>query len=167
MLGGPRRDESFDEAFDKLFPRAQRLAERIVGDWMTAEDVAAEALARTCLRWSKLRDAPWRDGWTLRVTTNLALDVVRRKPPAVRPSAAPDASEAAVLRVALNEALLQLPRRQREVIALRYLSDLSEAEVAGALGISAGSVKTHTSRGLAALRTRMGDDAEEVDLALQ
>ena len=49
-------------------------------------------------------------------------------------------------------ALRRLPRRQREVVTLRYLADVPEAEVARLLGISAGSVKTHASRGLAALR---------------
>ena len=49
-------------------------------------------------------------------------------------------------------ALGRLPRRQREVLTLRYYADLSEAQIADALGISAGSVKAHASRGLAALR---------------
>jgi RNA polymerase sigma factor (sigma-70 family) len=50
------------------------------------------------------------------------------------------------------DALQQLPRRQREVLALRYYLDLSEAEIADALGISRGAVKSHASRGSAALR---------------
>ena len=49
-------------------------------------------------------------------------------------------------------ALGRLPRRQREVLTLRYYADLSEAQIADALGISAGSVKAHASRGLTALR---------------
>jgi RNA polymerase sigma-70 factor (sigma-E family) len=166
VIGGPKRDESFEAAFDELFPRAQRLAQRILGDWSVAEEVAAEALARTCLRWAKLRDAPWRDGWTLRVATNLALDAARRKRPNLQPADPLDPEEAATLRLALTEALRHLPRRQREVVALRFLSDLSEADVAAALGISAGSVKTHTSRGLAALRSELGDEIEEAGLAL-
>ncbi len=48
-----------------------------------------------------------------------------------------------------------LPRRQSEVLVLRYQADLSEAEIAATLGISAGSVKTHASRGLAAVRQRL------------
>jgi RNA polymerase sigma factor (sigma-70 family) len=161
-MWGPRRDESFDRAFDELFPRAQRLAHRVLGDWSAAEDVAAEALARACLHWRKVGDLPWRDGWVLRVTTNLALDMATRKPPRLQAPAPPNDTEAATLRLALNQALHALPRRQREVIALRYLSDLSEAEVASALNISPGTVKTHTSRALAALRARLGDDVEEV-----
>ena len=54
-------------------------------------------------------------------------------------------------------ALRSLPRRQREVLALRYYLDLSEAEIADTLGISAGSVKTHAHRGLATLAERLED----------
>jgi len=54
-------------------------------------------------------------------------------------------------------ALRALPERQREVLALRYYLDLSEAEIATTLGISAGSVKTHAHRGLAALAERLED----------
>jgi RNA polymerase sigma factor (sigma-70 family) len=52
-------------------------------------------------------------------------------------------------------ALGALPQRQKEVLTMRYYLDLSEAEIADALGISAGSVKAHAHRGLAALRDRM------------
>jgi RNA polymerase sigma factor (sigma-70 family) len=55
-------------------------------------------------------------------------------------------------------ALRSLPTRQREVLALRFYLDLSEAEIAAALGISPGSVKTHAHRGLAALAHRVGED---------
>jgi RNA polymerase sigma-70 factor (sigma-E family) len=54
-------------------------------------------------------------------------------------------------------ALRSLPDRQREVLALRYYLDLSEAEIADTLGISAGSVKTHAHRGLATLAERLED----------
>jgi len=67
-----------------------------------------------------------------------------------------------VLRVALVAALGSLPRRQRQAVALRYLGDLSDGQVAVALGISVGSVKTHIHRGLGALRGRLGPGLEEV-----
>jgi RNA polymerase sigma factor (sigma-70 family) len=53
------------------------------------------------------------------------------------------------------DALRALPERQREVLALRYYLDLSEAEIAETLGISKGAVKTHASRGAATLRAQM------------
>ena len=65
-----------------------------------------------------------------------------------------------VVRGDLHHALGRLSRRQREVLVLRFLADLPEADVAQALGCSVGSVKQHAARGLAALRTA-GLSAEE------
>ena len=163
-VGGRGRDDGFDEAFDDLFPRAFRLARRILGDSDAAEDVAAEALARAYARWPKVAALPWRDAWVLRVAANLAIDVVRRRgrPAAATATVTPREDDLATLRVALAAALVALPRRQRQAVALRYLGDLSDGEVAAALGISAGSVKTHVHRGLAALRSRLGPDIEEM-----
>jgi RNA polymerase sigma factor (sigma-70 family) len=55
------------------------------------------------------------------------------------------------------DALRRLPERQREVLVLRYYGDLTEAEIADALKISRGAVKSHASRGMAALRTTLED----------
>ena len=162
MTGGRRSADGFEEAFDRLYPRAFRLARRIVGDATSAEDVAAEALARAYSQWPRVSSLPHCDGWVLRVATNLAIDHVRRHPPRFQPAEAADAEELLTLRMALAAALVSLPRRQRQAVTLRYLGELSEAEVAVALGISSGSVKTHVHRGLAALRRRLGPGIEEV-----
>jgi RNA polymerase sigma factor (sigma-70 family) len=55
-------------------------------------------------------------------------------------------------RTAVVEALKALPQRQREALVLRYYADLSEAQIAEAMGISQGAVKSHASRGMSALR---------------
>ena len=154
--------EGFEEAFDRLFPLAFRLARRILGDAAAAEDAAAEALARAYAQWPRVSALPHGDAWVLRVATNLALDQVRRHPPQVQSAASSEAEELLTLRMALSAALVSLPRRQRQTVTLRYLGELSEAEVAEALGISSGSVKTHVHRGLAALRARLGPSIEEV-----
>ncbi len=155
-------DDGFDEAFAELFPRAVRLASRLLGNRAAAEDVAAEALARAYARWSKVSRLPYRDGWVLKVATNLAIDRLRRRTPEVLPPAADDFEDAVHLRLALNAALLTLAPRQRQAISLRYLGGLSDREVALALGISLGSVKTHIHRGLHGLRTTLGAGLEEV-----
>ena len=155
-------DDGFDEAFDELFPRAVRLATRLLGNRAAAEDVAAEAMARAYARWSKVSRLPYRDGWVLKVATNLAIDRLRRRPPEVAPAPADEFEEAVHLRLALNAALLSLAPRQRQAVSLRYLGGLSDKEVAQALGISLGSVKTHIHRGLHGLRARMGAGLEEV-----
>ncbi len=155
-------DDGFEEAFDELFPRAVRLATRLLGDRAAAEDVAAEAMARAYARWPKVAGLTYRDGWLLKVTTNLAIDRLRRRPPEVSPPPVDDFENGVELRLALTAALLTLAPRQRQAVALRYLGGLSDREVALALGISLGSVKTHIHRGLNGLRARMGAGLEEV-----
>lgn len=153
--------EAFDDFFMRILPRTIRAARRLTGDPYLAEDVAVEALARAHARWGRVGPLTWRDAWVLKVASREALHQLRRRPP--MPAAAPDRDESddVVLRVALLAALAHLPRRQRETIVLRYLCDLPEADVALALGVSAGTVKTHIHRALASLRTDIGPDFEE------
>ena len=150
----------FVEAFVELFPKARRVAYRLVGDVAASEDLAAEALARTFAHWADVKNLPHRDAWVLRVATNLALNHVgrrRHQMPAQPEQAAVDV----VLRVALVQALRELSRRQREIIVLRHIVGMSEAEIAQVLGIGEGTVKTHTRRALDRLRTRLGDQFME------
>lgn len=165
---GSHRDESFEKAFDELFALAMRLAQRILGNAAAAEDVAAEALARAYADWPKVGRLPYRNAWVMRVAANLAIDAARRRLPKLEPSHSSLSIEDAVtLRMALAAALRALPRRQREVIVLRYLSGLSEEATAESLGISAGTVKSHTHRALANLRRRLSEkEVEEVIDAL-
>jgi RNA polymerase sigma-70 factor (sigma-E family) len=150
--------DGFEEAFDGLFAAARGMAIRLVGAGPEADDVAAESLARAYARWPKVRDLDYRDAWVMRVTANVALDVLRRSRRPLPPPAAveDDPAEAAVTRLALAHALRRLPRRQRDVVVLRYLADLSEADVARSLGVSAGSVKQHAHRAVDALRRALG-----------
>jgi RNA polymerase sigma factor (sigma-70 family) len=157
-----REDGSFEAAFDELFPRAVRLANRLLNDRAAAEDVAAESLARAYARWPKVGGLPYRDGWVLKVATNLCIDRLRRRVPEVWPEVVADFEDGVELRLALNAALLTLAPRQRQAITLHYLGGLSDQEVAQALGISLGSVKTHIHRGLKGLRGRLGGGLEEV-----
>ena len=121
-----------------------------------AEDLTAEAFARALVRWHVLSEVDYRDAWVSRVATNLALDVLRRKPPYLGIEIAPRSADPqgdVDLRLALVAALQRLPRRQREAVVLRYFGQFNEREVAAALSVSAGTVKTHLRRGLAALRS--------------
>ena len=160
MANRATMDESgFTDAFRDLYPRAFGLAYRMLGNRAAAEDIAAETMARAYVRWDRL-DPDRRAGWILRVTSNQAIDLLRRKGHTLQPGVI-DLEDGTALRIALAAALAQLPRRQRESVALRYLSDLSELETAAALGIGVGSVKTHTHRGLASLRAKFGGTFEE------
>lgn len=155
-VDSPEAQETFDDAFQRLFYRAFAVAYRILTQREEAEDVAMETLARALARWKALGPEP--DGWVVRVAMNRSIDSWRRvhrhhvldanRPP---PSAGLEPGQG----IELREAISRLPRRQRQAVALRYLLDHSEAETAAVMGCSVGSVKQHTSRGLAALRTVM------------
>lgn len=147
-------EDPFRIVFERVFSSAEHLAYRITGDAGVAEELAAEAMTRLFVRWPRFVGHDHVDAWVLRVVTNLSIGVVRkRRSPLSAEDNRPSSEDQVVLRIALAESLDRLPRRQREVVVLRYLSDLSEADVAAALGVSAGSVKTHLHRGLASLRS--------------
>ena len=161
-----RDDGEFEGAFSTLYPFAFRAAHRIVGSVAEAEDVASDALARALVRWPKVGRMDHPEAWVVRVATTLAIDVTRKRrvlPATLDPIT--DPAEAAALRITVAVALGQLPRRQREVIALRYLAGLSEHEVAEAMGIADSSVKEHAKRAMATLRARFGPEFREDSLA--
>ncbi|MDQ1370288.1 MAG: hypothetical protein QOF20_2641 [Acidimicrobiaceae bacterium] len=163
---GDSLDDSFEAAYRELFTRAAKVAYRLLGDSSAAEDVAAEAMARAYAHWPKIQSLPYRDGWVLRVASNLAIDASRRRVPAPLVQDPLDGTEAATLRLALIGALQSLPRRQRQAVVLRYLSGLREDEVAVALGVSAGTASTHLRRGLDGMRIRLGKDFREDALVI-
>lgn len=156
-----RLPESFTASFAGLYSSAFHAAYRLLGNRQEAEDVAQEACTRACLRWNRLikyGDTP--KPWVVRVATNLAIDQYRRHQRALaNGSVAPTAVDAVdARRVDLHRALDQLTRRQRDVVVLRYVADLSEADTAAALGCAPGTVKSHATRGLAALRAALGEE---------
>lgn len=153
-------DHGFESFFRAQLPRARRVAYRILGDVTEAEDAAAEAFARAHASWRRVGGLPHRDAWVLRVASNVAIDTLRRRrtPPFERDVIAGAPEDGAILQLSLVHALGALPRRQREVITLRFLVGHSEAEVAADLGVSAGTVKKAVHRGIATLRARLGAD---------
>jgi RNA polymerase sigma factor (sigma-70 family) len=151
-------DLVFEEAFEDLYLRAYGVAFQLLGRRSESEDVAQETLARAFVHWRKVRG--YAEAWVVKVAGNLAIDSWRRTSRVDRADATnrTDTSSPGPSgqRVDLHRALATLSRRQRDVIVLRFLADLPEADVARALGCSVGSVKQHASRGLATLRTTMG-----------
>ncbi|BAN01300.1 RNA polymerase sigma factor [Ilumatobacter coccineus] len=153
---------SFEEQFAELAPLAYRTAFRIVGVRSEAEEIAQDTMAKALQRWSKISGHA--RPWVCRVAANDAIGAVRkrnRRRSIDRQTFTPDPTDggaAAVQRLDLQRVLLDLPKRQREVVALRYVADLTEADVAAELKLSLGTVKTHARRALEALRTALGDD---------
>src|SRR5262245_57226291 len=117
---------SFDDRFDVLGALAYRVAYRLLGDRDEAREIAQETLARAYVRWSKV--AHYDEPWVVRVAANQALDRHRRRHPTVpvddrHRSPVPDVAEVALQRHDLVAHLRALPRRQREVVLLRYVAD--------------------------------------------
>ena len=160
-------EDSFEAFFDATWPRCRRLAGRMGLDPGSAEDVALDALAISYDRWKRVEGLEYREAWVLKVASNLALRQLKRRGRAIPASTASTASTAterpAEERVDLHRALSRLPRRQREVVFLRYVADLPEAEVAAALGVDVGTVKVHASRGRSALGQLLSNDYRESD----
>lgn len=151
-----QRWEGFDDQFPGLFRLSCAVAYRLLGPEGDCEGIAQEAMVRTLVRWPRVREHA--EGFVCRVSTNLALDAMRRRRRhtdwfSSRPDLIESASPDREIAIDLATALRRLPRRQREVVACRYLGDLSDEQIAAQLGISLGTVKRHAARGLAALRT--------------
>lgn len=154
---GYAEPDDFEAAFRPLFSLAYRIAFRILGDAAEAEDAASETLARTLASWPRLRRATYLEAWVARVASNLAIDVARRRnrtSPAPTPADIEEqASEPDVVSAIVARGLLaKLPRRQRQVIVMRFLMDMTEEDVANRLKISKGAVKSHAHRALESMR---------------
>lgn len=148
------RDGEFEEFFAATWERAVALGVRMGLSGPESEDVALDALAVAYDRWARVRDLPWRDGWVLKVAGNRALRQLERNSRRAQLASPPVRlfDEEVTDRLALRSGLAGLSRRQREVVTLRYLADMSEAEVAQVLGLEVGTVKQHASRARAALK---------------
>ena len=138
-----------------------RLAVLLLRDVQTAEEVVQEAFISMHAGWRRLRDTEKALSYLRQAVVNRSRSVLRHRTVVDRnaPKHVPDepSAEAGAItlleRSAVVAALRGLPERQREAIVLRYYADLSEAEIAAAMGISRGAVKSHTARGMAALKS--------------
>jgi RNA polymerase sigma-70 factor (sigma-E family) len=167
-------DSDADGAVEQLYaahwPSLVRLGFLLLRDLGTAEEVTQDAFVAVHRKWGSLRDPDRALAYLRRAVVNGSrsrqrhLKVVRahaeRQPPPLTSRGADEALLEASRREAVLDALAELPRRQREVLSLRYYADLSEAQIAEALGISRGAVKSHASRGAAALRHLLADHLE-------
>lgn len=143
-----------------------RMAYLLCGDHHRAEDLTQQTFERT---WRSWRTARRGDPlvWSRRILANLRIDTWRRTRREVLvgldTSERAGASTTGVVedRDAVVRALLLLPLKQRRVVVLRHLLDLTEAEVAAELGIPVGTVKSTASRGLARLRQSIENPSEE------
>jgi RNA polymerase sigma-70 factor (sigma-E family) len=136
-----------------------RLAVLMTGDQPTAEDVVQDAFLGLYRRWQALDDAGKALGYLRSSVVNGCRSVhrvrYRRQGITIDPPGDADSAEAeAMLGEAHREvlaALRRLPQRQREAVVLRYYLDMTEEQAAQSMGVARGTVKSATSRGIAAL----------------
>jgi RNA polymerase sigma-70 factor (sigma-E family) len=152
------RQAGFEEFVAGRGQALQRFGYLVTGDWALAEDLLQAALARTYPRWTRI-ESPDPEAYVRKVMVNTWSSWRRRRwrdevPSERLPEFAAwrDEYQDADRRQAARIALAALPSRQRLVIVLRFHQDLSEQQVAELLGISVGTVKSQTARGLARLR---------------
>ena len=156
-------DEEFAEFVHAAWPGLYRTAYLMLGDHQLAEDLVQSSLAKTYSSWRKVKEPAAAPAYARVVLANTAASWFRRKSwRNERPTEAlPDSGTEHDLttRTALVDALSTLAPRQRAVVVLRYYDDLSVREVAYALGVSEGTVKSQTSDALARLRAQLGEAA--------
>jgi RNA polymerase sigma-70 factor (sigma-E family) len=163
-----RVDSSFEAFVEARSTALLRTAYLLTGDRGHAEDMLQTALLRTARHWARARAAP--EAYVRRTLVNLARDRLRtlfRRPHEAPLPPDPElagAADRALDRVperrVLVPALAQLPARQRHVLVLRFVEDLTVEQTAELLGCSTGTIKSHTSRALARLRELL--DAENL-----
>jgi RNA polymerase sigma-70 factor (sigma-E family) len=166
-------DQALTDLYAAHWHSLVRLSWLLVRDQQLAEETVQDAFVTMHSRWSRLRNQDLALAYLRRCVVNSSRSVLRHRKvedrylsdqtTAMTARGVTDepSAETRALDHARGEQLLaslgRLPRRQREVLTLRYYLDLSEAQIADALSISPGSVKAHAHRGLAALRTDVED----------
>jgi RNA polymerase sigma-70 factor (sigma-E family) len=161
-------DLAVTELYSVQYKALVRLAAMLVRDTSTAEEVVQEAFIAMHDGWHRLKDSEKALAYLRQAVVNRSRSVLRHRVVVEKnaPKPAPDMPSAEHGAMALLErsaviaALRDLPERQREAIVLRYYADLSEADIAAAMRISRGAVKSHTARAMASLKAALEQDAQ-------
>ncbi len=160
-MRAPDADRAIAALYGTEYGSLVRMSAFLLGDAGAAEEVVQDSFIAMFAAWRRLRDIDRAVNYLRRSVVNRSRSVqrhrvvVHRHAPKPAPEV-PSAEQGAIMqleRLAVVAALRSLPVRQREALVLRFYLDLSEGQVASAMRISRGAVKTHTSRGKAALRS--------------
>ena len=160
------RSAEFHDFFERHHAELARFAWLLTGEAGAADDLAADALVALWQRWDRLRAAENPLAYARGVVANLARERIRsatreRRRIALFFSRGPQQTHGPDLAavVDVRAALDRLPFRKRACVILRHAFDLSEKDTAAALGISVGTVKSQTSKGMAELESLLGAEA--------
>jgi RNA polymerase sigma-70 factor (sigma-E family) len=158
------REAAYVEFVSTRRDQLRRIAYGMCGDWHRADDLVQNALVKLYVAWPRVVRNGREDAYVRRILLRAAIDESRRPWRRERPTETlPDSTSAQGLspeeRSSLVAALQVLPGQQRATVLLRHWLGLSVAETAAELGIAEGSVKSHSSRGLHALRALLESEA--------
>jgi RNA polymerase sigma-70 factor (sigma-E family) len=159
--------ETFDAFYEREYSSVVGLAYALSGSRSGAEDIAQDAFLAAYRRWDDIARYEKPAAWVRRVVSNMAVSLFRRKISEVRALARLASMRRESLPLLPDEAsefwkaVRSLPRRQAQVVALRYLEDLPIAEIARTLEVAEGTVKAHLHRGSRLLASRLGVTVEE------
>lgn len=162
-LGAVGTEIEFEPWYRAEFPRVLGAMTMLCGDPETARDCTAEAFARALERWSRVGKMESPGGWTYRVALNTMRRRGRRaalEAKLLRRHHGPTTHEIPLPEHALWDAVRALPDRQRTAIALRYVADLPEHEIATAMGVSPGTVASTLHAARKRLAEVLGEDFE-------
>lgn len=154
-------DEEYTSYVSGRLPWLRRVAYLLCQDWHRADDLVQTAITRLYVKWRQARAAGNLDAYVRTILVRVFLAEQRGgwfsrvRPMAAPPDTALDGGDRD-LAMDTRRALATVPPRQRATLVLRYYCDLSVEQTAHALGCSAGTVKSQTARGLAALRVALG-----------
>jgi RNA polymerase sigma-70 factor (sigma-E family) len=159
------QEAEFEHFIHAVAPRLFRSAYALTGDYQLAEDALQAAFAAAYSSWKRVQQADLPEAYVRRMVFNQVMSWRRRHAwSSERSSAQPPDSLALSHEQTIVDfdevwqALAQLPRRQRAVVVLRYYDDLSEADIATALGIRPGTVKSQCAAGMRTLRRLLDPD---------
>jgi RNA polymerase sigma-70 factor (sigma-E family) len=155
----------FDDFYRELWWPMVRLATGLVDEVGAAEDVVQDAFTAVYRKWDTIREPRAAVGYLRTAVVNSSRSALRRRIVARKHLSAVaddhvEAADADSLRESdadvVRRTLRRLPDRQREVLTLRFLADLSDAEISAATGLTESGVRSASSRGLTALRELLG-----------
>ena len=151
-----KHDAAFSDFVAARQTHLRRIAYALCGDWHRADDLLQTALTKLYVAWPRIRHEGGEEAYVRQIMVRANIDESRRpwrreRPTDVLPDMAAETGTGVEERSALFEALQALPEQQRKVVVLRHWLGLSVRETATELGINEGTVKSHSSRGLAAL----------------
>ena len=152
------RVAGFDEFFAAHYRGVVVALELALLDRSLAEDAAQEAFVRALRRWRTVAHTDRPATWVYVVAMREARRQLRRRlgqPSGIDPGTAMDVADAVTDGVSLREGLARLPPRQRQAVTLRFLADLSVADIARAMGCKQGTVKSTLHAALANLRVEL------------